>query len=113
MLSRIKDTFIQATKTNTSVFVDPSAYSPLFNLEPGLVYPSSIGGFNASFLFTLDSGLTIEIPQHELERPLRVLDTDGSRVLEPAYNELQIFGTAAPEDGPVVGKGFLSQVRGK
>jgi hypothetical protein len=111
MLSSIKNSFAQTTKTNSSVFVDTSTYSPLINLEPGLVYPSSIGGFNASLVFTLDGGLTVEIPQYELERPLRLLDKDGSRVLQPMYNEIQVFKDAAPEDGPVLGKVFLSQVR--
>jgi hypothetical protein len=80
------------------------------NLEPGIVYPSSSGDFNATLRFTINNELTVDIPHYELERPLRVLDTDGNPVLDMNYNELQIYATPAPEDGPVVGKAFLSQV---
>lgn len=74
------------------------------------MYPSSSRNFNATLRFVIDNGLTVDIPYYELERPLRVLDTDGTPSLDTNYHELQIFSSAAPEAGPVLGKAFLSQV---
>jgi hypothetical protein len=91
--------------------VNSSQYSQLYDLEPGLVYPSSAGTFSASLQFTLDNGLTVHIPPYELIRPLRGLDANGQQILDTGYNEVQIYGQPAPEDGPVMGKAFLSQVR--
>ncbi|KAK0624929.1 hypothetical protein B0T17DRAFT_462990, partial [Bombardia bombarda] len=101
-------------KQHTSHLEDPvlpAAYSnKILNLEPGIVYPSSAGQFNATLRFTINNGLTVDIPSYEFQRPLRGLDANGSVVLDPDYNELQIYGSPAPEDGPVVGKAFLSQL---
>lgn len=107
------DVFLQYFKQHTNYsgpLVSPSTYSPGWNVEPGLVYPSSFKNFNATLRFTIDNGLTVDIPHYEVERPLRVLDTDGRPSLNTSYQELQIFNTAAPEDAPVLGKAFLSQV---
>ncbi|KFX96148.1 hypothetical protein O988_05436 [Pseudogymnoascus sp. VKM F-3808] len=105
--------FLQYFRQHTNysgALVSPSTYSPGWNVEPGLVYPSSFKNFNATLRFTIDNGLTVDIPYYELERPLRVLDTDGRPSLNTSYQELQIFNTAAPEDAPVLGKAFLSQL---
>jgi hypothetical protein len=109
MLNLLQQYFMQYTKYS-NLTVPQSDYSPLLDLEPGIVYPSSNGDFNASLRFTINNQLTVDIPYYELARPLRVLDTDGKPVLDTVYNELQIYATPAPEDGPLVGKAFLSQV---
>jgi hypothetical protein len=91
--------------------VDPSVYKDnLLNLEPGLVYPASAGSFEGTMRLTLEDKLTVDIPFYELLRPLRGLDENGSLVLHPEYNELQVFREEAPGDAPVLGKAFLSQV---
>lgn len=91
--------------------VDPHEYKDrLLNLEPGLVYPASAGSFNATMRLTIEDKLTVEIPFHELQRPLRGLDRNGSVITAPEYNELQVYREKAPGDAPVLGKAFLSQV---
>jgi len=87
-----------------------SNYSHLYNLEPGLVYPSSAGDLDPTLRISLLNGPTITIPTHEIIRPLRGLDQSGAMVLDTGYNEVQIYGNPAPEDGPVMGKALLSQV---
>jgi hypothetical protein len=91
--------------------MQPDVYkNALLNLEPGLVYPAAAGFFNASMRITLDGGLTVDIPTHELQRYLRGLDPDGNTVLNTGYTELQVYGEPAPQDASVLGKAFLSQV---
>ncbi|KAK3939396.1 hypothetical protein QBC46DRAFT_438060 [Diplogelasinospora grovesii] len=111
VLKQFQQYFAQYTKY-TGAPVDPSKYqsSSLFNLEPGIVYPASAGDFNFTLRFTINDDLTVEIPLYELWRPLRGLDANGNLVLDTGYNELQIYGSPAPEDAPVLGKAFLSQV---
>jgi hypothetical protein len=92
--------------------VTPSEYQDhLANLEPGLVYPrSAAAAFNGSMRITLKGGLVVDIPVHEMQRPLRGLNSDGKPVLDPELTELQIYGREAPVFAPVLGKAFLSQV---
>ena len=93
--------------------VKPEEYKDtLLNLEPGLVYPAKAGSFNGSMRITIDKDLTVDIPLHELWRPLRGLDADGKMILHDRFNELQIYGADASQSlyAPVLGKAFLSQV---
>jgi hypothetical protein len=75
------------------------------------VYPASAGPISASLRITLDNGLSVDIPSYELVRPLRGLDANGTLIVDTNYNEVQIYGQADPEDGPVLGKVYLSQAR--
>ncbi|KAK4222852.1 hypothetical protein QBC38DRAFT_331853, partial [Podospora fimiseda] len=100
-----------------SVFLKPTDYgSTLVNLEPGLVYHNvRAGAFNTSLRFTLkpegsDKSLTVEIPQHEFQTPLKGLDERGLPKVDTDYTELKIFNETAPLDTSVLGKVFLSQV---
>jgi len=52
--------------TNNNAPVGPSQYENLYDLEPGLVYPSSAGSLSASLEITVDNGLTVTIPSYEL-----------------------------------------------
>jgi hypothetical protein len=79
----------------------------LFIPEPGLIYPSSTG-FNGSLRFTLDDGFTVEIPNSELQHPLRGLDKNGDYVLQPNVTEVNVYSEAL--NAWVLGKVFLSQV---
>lgn len=108
-LQDITTMFAQVSASNNAP-VDSSQYQGLYNLEPGLVYPSSAGAFSVSLEITIDNGLTVTIPSHELVRPLRGLDANGTQIVDTRFNEVQIYGRPAPEDGPVLGKAFLSQL---
>jgi hypothetical protein len=91
--------------------VEPSAYADrLLNLEPGIVYRKDEADFNATLRFTINYNQTVEVPFYEVQRSLRGLDPNGAVVVDPDYNELQIFGTPADGDAVVLGKAFLSQV---
>jgi hypothetical protein len=59
---------------------------------------------------TLQGGFVVDIPVHEMQRPLRGLDRDGQPVLDEDHTELQIYGREASGFAPVLGKAFLSQV---
>ncbi|KAK3317557.1 hypothetical protein B0T19DRAFT_293622 [Cercophora scortea] len=109
-LGRFKDFYTKYTNS-TAGALNPSDYkSTLLNLEPGIVYPKPAGAFNASLRFTINNELTVDIPHYEFERPLRGLDENGTVVLDQRNTELQIYGSPAPEDAPVLGKAFLSQL---
>ncbi|KAK0710467.1 hypothetical protein B0T21DRAFT_297991 [Apiosordaria backusii] len=104
--------YINQTTGQRTSLVPVSEYADeLVNLEPGLVYRRQSGEFNAALRFTLNDKMTVEVPYHELQRPLRGLNDNGAAVLDTNYNELQIFSDAAPGNAPVLGKAFLSQVR--
>jgi hypothetical protein len=91
--------------------VEPSAYADkLVNLEPGIVYRKDTTDFNATLRFTINYNQTIEVPFYEVQRSLRGLDANGVVVVDPDYNELQIYGTPADGDAAVLGKAFLSQL---
>jgi len=108
-LNDIKGMLAQVS-VNNSAPVGSSQYKSLFNLEPGLVYPSSAGTFSVSMEITINEGLTVTIPSHELVRPLRGLDENGMQAIDTRFNEVQVYGEPAPEEAPVLGKAFLSQV---
>ncbi|KAM5354733.1 hypothetical protein ACJ41O_001380 [Fusarium nematophilum] len=55
--------------------MDPSEYPGLYNIEPGLVYDSS-ANISVSMTFTINNGLTVQIPSHELA-PLARESTDA------------------------------------
>ncbi|KAM7192338.1 hypothetical protein V8F20_008929 [Naviculisporaceae sp. PSN 640] len=84
----------------------------LLNIEPGIVYPSDFGNFNISLRITINNSLTVEIPPHEFQRPLKGLDKTGKPVVDMEKTEMQIYGYTAnePQDSPVFGKAFLSQL---
>jgi len=92
--------------------VEPKEYADkLFNLEPGLVYRKDSGAdLNATMRFTINYNQTVEIPFYEVQRSLVGLDTNGSVLVDPDYNQLQIFPLPAPGDAAVLGKVFLSQL---
>jgi hypothetical protein len=73
----------------------------------------STGGveLNITMKITLAGGLTVTVPSHELVRPLRGLDSQGVPVLNSTLSEVAVYGDAAPENSPVLGKSYLSQVR--
>lgn len=78
--------------------------------EPGLLYPSTTG-FNGSLLITLNNGFEVEIPNDELQHPLRGIAPNGTRVLgDRNTTEVNIYWTAAPLQAAVLAKVFLSQV---
>jgi hypothetical protein len=105
-LFRFPQTVLQAFQTVTgNTTADPNLYIA----EPGLNYPQ-MTGFNGSLIFTLNDGYEVEIPNDELSNPLRGIDTNGARVLQPNITEVGIFYQEAPLNTAVVGKVFLSQV---
>ncbi|KAK0729628.1 hypothetical protein B0H67DRAFT_3482 [Lasiosphaeris hirsuta] len=110
VLDTFQTVFKQATKFSGDS-VQPSEYqSSLLNLEPGIVFPKDAGDFNATLRFTINYNQTVDIPVFELIRPLRGLDSKGKVVVNEKYNEIQIYASPAPEDAPVLGKAFLSQI---
>ena len=78
--------------------------------EPGLFYPSSVG-FDGSLIISLNNGFEVEIPNEELQHPVRGLDRNGTRILQNNVTEVNIYSKPAPLDAAVLGKVFLSQVR--
>lgn len=78
--------------------------------EPGLLFGfNDSSSFNGSLVFTLDQNFTVEIPSHEIVRPLRGLAPNGSNVINDQFTELQVY-PVEPLDAAVLGKIFLSQV---
>lgn len=76
-------------------------------VEPGLYYNSL---FNGSLKFSLEGGLSVEIPAEELSWQARGIDTKGARVLDKNTTVVNIFNQTAPESTAILGKAFLSQV---
>ncbi|KAK5658303.1 hypothetical protein OQA88_2278 [Cercophora sp. LCS_1] len=110
ILGQIQSLFREVTRFPGSP-VAPSEYMDrLYNIEPGIVYPTSAGPFNATLRFTLNSQLMVDVPFYEIQRPLRGLDAKGRLVRDANYTELQIYGMPAEADAPVLGKTFLSQL---
>jgi hypothetical protein len=60
-------------------------------------------------MFTLDNGLTVEIPNYELAWPVRGLDKTGQLVQQDNATVVNIFNGSLPEGTASVGKIFLSQ----
>ena len=110
-LFRFPQTILQSFQENTGwssdtiADVDPNLYI----VEPGLYYPQA-EGFNGSLIFTFSNGFTAEIPNDELSNPLRGIDTNGARILQPNISEVNIFYQEAPLGTATIGKVFLSQV---
>jgi hypothetical protein len=110
-LSAVKDWFSDVTSWPGNKTAVPGDYSgKLLNIEPGLVYLTAAGSFNGSMRITINNEMTVDIPTHELWRPLRGLDGKGNLVSDSRFNELQIFGSEAAGNAAVLGKAFLSQV---
>lgn len=83
----------------------------LYVTEPGLLYPSSTG-FNGSLLISLNNDLEVEIPNAELQHPLRGIAANGTRVLnDNNITEVNVYFNSAPLQAAVLGKVFLSQVK--
>ncbi|KAM7219685.1 hypothetical protein V8F06_004898 [Rhypophila decipiens] len=112
--SRFNDLIEDFTgKSLDPVRIAPTDYdNELYNLEPGTVYPAEFGNFNITLRITIANGLTVEIPSHEFQRPLRGLDKAGKPTVDTSKNELQIYhySPGEPQDSPVFGKAFLSQL---
>ncbi|KAK4031426.1 hypothetical protein C8A01DRAFT_21342 [Parachaetomium inaequale] len=110
-LEAVDSFFKSATGWAGGPVSDPHNFSTnLVDLEPGLVYPAAAGSFNATLSITINNEFTVEVPTHELWRPLRGLDAAGNVALDSRFNELQIYGSKAAGYAPVLGKAFLSQV---
>ncbi|KAK5651841.1 hypothetical protein OQA88_11610 [Cercophora sp. LCS_1] len=89
--------------------VNRADYPGLYNLEEGLVFPSSTE-LTMTMEITIENKFTVIIPSHELVNPLRGLDTDGKFAVAPEYTEIGVFRSDPLEDSAVLGKAFLSQV---
>jgi hypothetical protein len=79
----------------------------LYLPEPGLKYPAT-SGFNGSLKYVLSDGFTVEIPNSELQHPLRGLDKNGKYTLQPNITEVNVY--EQPLGAWVLGKVFLSRV---
>ena len=95
--------FKQLTGWSKNIYNSDALYVP----EPGLMYPSTTG-FNGSLKFILNNGLTVEIPNSELQQPLRGLDKNGGYAVQSNITEVKIY--SEPLDAWVLGKVFLSRV---
>jgi hypothetical protein len=77
------------------------------------LYPST-NRFNGSLIITIDGGklgpLNLTIPNQEMSNPLRGINTNGERVVQPNVTEASVFFENAPLDTMVIGKVGLSQV---
>ncbi|KAF7510332.1 hypothetical protein GJ744_006828 [Endocarpon pusillum] len=99
------DLFKQHTQWTSDTTGDPE----LLVTEPGLFYPSSTG-FNGSLLISLNNDFEVEIPNAELQHPLRGIAANGTRVLNNNITEANVYFNSAPLQAVVLGKAFLSQV---
>ncbi|ERF72359.1 hypothetical protein EPUS_06115 [Endocarpon pusillum Z07020] len=99
------DLFKQHTQWTSDTTEDPELLVP----EPGLLYPSSTG-FNGSLLISLNNDFEVEIPNAELQHPLRGIAANGTRVLNNNITEANVYFNSAPLQAAVLGKVFLSQV---
>lgn len=95
--------FKQLTGWSKTMYNSDALYVP----EPGLMYPSTTG-FNGSLKFVLNNGLTVVIPNSELQQPLRGLDNNGGYAVQSNVTEVKIY--SEPLDAWVLGKVFLSRV---
>ncbi|MCJ1246763.1 hypothetical protein MMC30_003972 [Trapelia coarctata] len=108
-LFRLPPTVLQLFKENTGWKDATTVDSDLLVAEPGLLYPRSVG-FNGSLIFLLNNGLEVEIPNEELQHPVRGINENGTRILQDNITEVNIYSQPAPLDMSVLGKVFLSQV---
>jgi hypothetical protein len=110
-LFRVPQTLLQSFQEATGWSADTAADvdSDLYIVEPGLYYPQ-MKGFNGSLIFTLNNGFVVEISNEELANPLRGIDPNGARRLQPNITEVNIFSQGDPLNTAVLGKVFLSQV---
>jgi len=113
-LFRLPQTLLQYFQDVTGWSANTTADPNINIIEPGLFYPQA-QGFNGSLIFTIvdrDGGsIEVEIPNNELSNPLRGINKNGARVLQPNITEVGIFFQNALLDSAVLGKIFLSQVR--
>lgn len=79
-------------------------------LEPGLAYQSSLADFNLTLSITLDTGMTVEIPDNEMKRALRGIEADGSVGVDRNLTEILVFSKANVDNTFSLGRSFLSQV---
>ncbi|KAE9381151.1 hypothetical protein N431DRAFT_476046 [Stipitochalara longipes BDJ] len=109
-LFRLPPTLLQIVQQKTSWSADTETDPNLFVVEPGLLYPQSMG-FNGSLIIKLEGyDNEVEIPNYELSQPLRGLAANGTQVLNTNLTELKIFHEAPLLNTAVLGKIFLSQV---
>jgi hypothetical protein len=109
-LFRLPLTLLENFQQITGWSPDTKADPNLLIVEPGLLYPQSIG-FNGSLIIKLQGyDGEVEIPNYELSHPLRGIATNGTRILDTDLTELNIFHEAPLFDTAVLGKVFLSQV---
>lgn len=105
MLPYVLDDFRQNTDWSNDTVVP----NDLYVVEPGLLYPSNVG-FDGSLVFSIEDGWDVEVPNEELQHPLRGLDAEGQMQLRNNTTEVNIFAERALLDKAVLGKAFLSQV---
>ena len=75
------------------------------------MFPSeSMAGLTVTLRATLENGLQVTVPSHELVRPVRGLDQKGVPQVYTNFTEIAIYDGPAPEDAIVLGKSFLSSV---
>ncbi|KAM7195741.1 hypothetical protein V8F20_007311 [Naviculisporaceae sp. PSN 640] len=80
-------------------------------LEPGLSFQTSLfPDFNMSLFITIRNGPVIEIPSHEMKRPLKGLAGDGSPVVDQNHTEILMFSQPNVGNASSFGRSFLSQV---
>ncbi|KAM7186660.1 hypothetical protein V8F20_011293 [Naviculisporaceae sp. PSN 640] len=87
--------------------------SELFIPEPSLAFFSKQATFNLTLIVALVGGFVVEIPSHEMLKPLRGLGADGSTVIDDKITEIPVSSTSAGNTGdePLsLGRSFLSQV---
>jgi hypothetical protein len=109
-LFRLPGPVLERFTDNTGWKNDSSLVSDqLLVVEPGINYGLN-QSLNGTLTFTLDGGLTVEIPSYELGGPLRGINQDGKRVLQRNVTTVNIFGDPAFGGTATLGKIFLSQV---
>lgn len=88
---------------------DIEVNNSLYVTEPGFRFPSRLA-FDGSLTIKLEGGFVIDIPPHEMSRPLRGIDANGKRVLQENVTEVAVFHEANVLGKMAFGKAFLSQV---
>ena len=105
-LFRLPESIFGAFQENTGWSSNISVSKQLYIVEPGLYYDAT---FNASLVFQLEGGPTVEIPSYELVQHPRGLDPDGNIVVQSNVTMANVFYQNAPFETATLGKIFLSQ----